>query len=61
MEPLSAYDQPSIVVAEQGMIIIEGPAGAAITMSPQAAAETARRLIAAVDAARVGRDEPDHR
>jgi hypothetical protein len=52
MEPLRAHDQPSQVVAEQGTVIIEGPAGAAITMTPDAAEETARRLLAAVADAR---------
>jgi hypothetical protein len=52
MGPLAAHDQPSYVVAEQGAIIIDGPAGVAITMTAAAAEETARRLLAAVADAR---------
>jgi hypothetical protein len=52
MEPLIAQKQPSHVAAESGNIIIDGPDGVAITMSPDAAEETARRLLAAVGEAR---------
>lgn len=52
MEPLTAHRQPSHVVAEDGVIIIEGPSGVAVTMTPDAAEETARRLLAAVEQAR---------
>lgn len=52
MEPLRAHDQPSQVVAEQGTVIVEGPAGVAITLTPDAAEETARRLLVAVAEAR---------
>lgn len=52
MEPLSAQAQASQVVADAGNIIIDGPGGVAVTMSPDAAEETARRLLAAVGEAR---------
>jgi len=52
MEPLHAEAQASQVVADAGNIIIDGPDGVAITMSPDAAEETARRLMAAVGEAR---------
>lgn len=52
MEPLSAEAQASQVVADAGNIIIDGPDGVAVTMSPDAAEETARRLIAAAGEAR---------
>jgi hypothetical protein len=52
MEPLRAEAQPSQVVADGGNIIIDGPNGIAITMSPDAAEETARRLLAAAGEAR---------
>lgn len=54
MEPLRAHAQASQVVAEHGNIIIDGPGGVAVTMSPEAAEETARRLMAAVAEARDG-------
>lgn len=56
MGPFEAHDQPSYVVAEQGAIIIDGPAGVAVTMTADAAEETARRLLAAAAEAR--RQEP---
>jgi len=52
MAPLTAHAQASQVTAERGEIIIDGPDGVAVTMSPEAAEETARRLIEAVGEAR---------
>ena len=43
---------PSDVAAEQGQVIVDGPDGVAVTMSPDAADETARRLTQAVEKAR---------
>jgi hypothetical protein len=47
MEPLHAEAQASHVVADAGNIIVDGPDGVAVTMSPDAAEETARRLLTA--------------
>ena len=52
MEPLHAEAQPSHVVADAGNIIVDGPDGVAVTMSPDAAEETARRLLTAASEAR---------
>ena len=38
---------PGVASAEKGVVTLDGPEGVAITMTPQAAAETGRRLIAA--------------
>ena len=43
---------PSDVAAEDGQVIVDGPDGVAVTMSPDAAEETARRLTQAVEEAR---------
>jgi hypothetical protein len=43
---------PSQVAAEKGQVIIDGPDGVAVTMTPDAAEETARRLMKAVGEAR---------
>jgi len=40
-----SYDKPSDVAAEQGNVIVDGPDGVAVTMTPEAARETGRRLI----------------
>lgn len=52
MVDLGAHGQPSEVVAEQGDVIVEGPDGVAITLTPDAAEETGRRMMAAADEAR---------
>jgi hypothetical protein len=43
---------PSDVAAEEGQVIVDGPDGVAVTMSPDAAEETARRLSQTVEEAR---------
>ncbi len=54
MEPLTGETQgrASQVSAECGKVIVDGPDGVAVTMSPDAAEETARRLMVAVGEAR---------
>jgi hypothetical protein len=39
------YDTPSDVTAENGEVLIDGPDGIAISMTPDAAAETSDRLL----------------
>jgi hypothetical protein len=46
------YAQPSDVAAEAGAVLIDGPGATAIAMTPDAAEETARRLMAAAAEAR---------
>lgn len=41
------YDEPSDVVAEQGEVLVEGPDGVAVSMTPAAALETSDRLLKA--------------
>ena len=41
------HDEPGSVVVEQGYVLLDGPDGIAVTMSPAAAEETGRRLIEA--------------
>lgn len=38
---------PGVAAAENGVVTLDGPDGLAIAMTPEAAAETGRRLIAA--------------
>lgn len=46
------YDEPSTVTAEEGTVIIDGPDGMALTITPEAAQETSHRLLeAAAEAA----------
>ena len=52
MPATDAYSDPSEVAVEEGEIIVEGPDGVAVTFTPDAAEETARRLLHAVSEAR---------
>ena len=52
MKSLTAHAEPSEVVAEQGLVIVEGPDGVAVTLTPDAAEETGRRMIIAASEAR---------
>lgn len=42
---------PGIAVADTGQVILDGPDGVAVALTPEAAAETGRRLIAAAEEA----------
>jgi hypothetical protein len=53
MGGLNVNADPSVVVAEQGEVIVEGPDGVAVTLTPEAAEETARRMIHAAFEARM--------
>jgi len=53
MGGLNVNVDPSVVVAEQGEVIVEGPDGVAVTLTPDAAEETARRMIRAAFEARM--------
>lgn len=59
MDPIATHRQASDVIAEEGHIIIEGPDGVAVTMSPDAAEETAHRLLRAVSEVRAGEEGSD--
>ncbi len=48
----SAHGDPSDVIAEQGDVIVEGPDGVAVTLTPDAAEETAKRMMRAASEAR---------
>ena len=47
MHSLTAHSDPSEVSVEQGEVIVEGPDGVAVSLTPEAAEETARRLAKA--------------
>ncbi len=52
MNSLHAHGDPSDVSAEQGDVIVEGPNGVAVSLTPGAAEETARRMMQAASEAR---------
>jgi len=39
------FDEPSEVSAEQGQVVVDGPDGVAVSLTPEAAAETSDRLL----------------
>jgi hypothetical protein len=43
--------EPGVVSVEHGQVMLDGPDGVAVAMTPEAALETGRRLIAAAERA----------
>ena len=39
------YDEPSDTTAEQGAVVVKGPDGVDVTLTPEAAEETSDRLL----------------
>ena len=59
MNEIAPRSDPGSANAERGVVILDGPDGVAVAMTPAAAAETGRRLIAAADEAiRTGAADP---
>lgn len=56
MEQRAEHIEPETVAgvasAEQGVVFLDGPDGVAIAMTPDAASDTGRSLLAAAEAAR---------
>ncbi|WP_313438101.1 hypothetical protein [Novosphingobium sp.] len=44
--------EPGVATAEAGVVILEGPDGVAVTMTPDAASGTGQSLLSAAEAAR---------
>lgn len=54
---LKPQEAPGIASAERGQVLLDGPDGVAVSMTADAARETARRLLAAAEEAE--RQSPD--
>ena len=52
MNSTRVHFEPSEVTAEQGEVMMDGPDGVSVSLHPDAAEETARRLLAAASEAR---------
>ena len=39
------HDSPSDISAEEGEVLVDGPGGVAVSLTPGAAAETSQRLL----------------
>ena len=63
MEDGKTYNKPSEVVAADGKVLIDGPDGVDIALTPEAAEETGARLIdqAAKAAGQAREKKIDHR
>ena len=46
------FDRPGVASAEQGQVLLDGPDGVAVAMTPDAAEATARSLATAASDAR---------
>lgn len=55
------YDEASEVVAEEGQVLVDGPDGVAVTLTPEAALETSDKLLDAGAVARGQRAIKDWR
>ena len=51
-DPSRAQAHPGIASAESGLVVLDGPNGVAVTMTPDAATSTGQSLLAAAEAAR---------
>lgn len=56
MQSKRAYDEATKVSVEDGEIVLDGPDGVGLSMTPEAAEETGRRLMEAASRARGERD-----
>lgn len=56
MTSQKAFDTPTQTDAVDGEVVLRGPDGVAVSMTPEAAEETARRLRASAALARKQRD-----
>ena len=52
MESVMSHPDPSEVNVEEGQVLVEGPDGVAVSLTPDAAEETGHRLIKAALEAR---------
>ncbi|PZQ76517.1 MAG: hypothetical protein DI563_06835 [Variovorax paradoxus] len=50
--PIEPREDPGHATAERGVVLLDGPDGVAVTMTPDAAARTADSLYRAADEAR---------
>lgn len=55
--PQAVLQDPGVATAEAGLVLLDGPDGVAVAMSPDAAEETGRRLVAAAAEARTQQPE----
>lgn len=59
MTGMKPETKPGTASAESGLVTLDGPDGVAVAMTPEAARETGRRLIAAADEAESQSAEDD--
>lgn len=52
--------EAGVASAEQGLVLLDGPDGVAVSMTPEAAEQTARSLLAAAEEAATQRGAEAH-
>lgn len=60
ISPAEPEQEAGIASAEQGVVLLDGPNGVAISMTPEAAENTARSLLAAAAEAQSQRGAEAH-
>jgi hypothetical protein len=64
MSPVNAPREPhargGIATAEEGLVMLDGPDGVAVAMTPEAAESTGRSLLAAAEEAAIQRGAEAH-
>ncbi|MDP5278470.1 hypothetical protein Q9Q95_06000 [Sphingomonas sp. DG1-23] len=58
--PQEPESKPGVAAAEQGLVLLDGPDGIAVAMTPEAADATGRSLIAAAEEAAGQRGSEAH-
>ena len=56
--PLPPETEPGTASPEDGIVVLDGPDGVAVSMQPESAEETGRRLIEAARLAKEQREDP---
>jgi len=61
MTDRTAYDEPSEIKAEKGEVLVDGPDGVAVSLTPEAAKETSDRMMESAATAAGQRYERDRK
>ena len=60
ISPTEPEGRPGVASAEQGLVLLDGPDGVAVAMTPEAAEATGRSLLAAAEEAAEQRGSEAH-
>ncbi|TGX56024.1 hypothetical protein E5A73_02615 [Sphingomonas gei] len=60
ISPQGPEGQPGVASAEQGLVLLDGPSGVAVSMTPEAAVATGHSLLAAAEEAAIQQGGEGH-